>query len=291
MVCADSAGVEARIVSSSEAHRESPHEHREEKKAERHGVPEGELVYRSVRQDGDHALQCTSGELAWSGLAAGISMGFSLAGEGLLRTYLPDAHWAPLVTKFGYALGFLIVVLGRQQLFTEQTLTAILPLLSRDRPWGTFTNVGRLWVVVLATNLLGAAFFALAAARTPIFPADVQAAFTQIGHTAMAHGPLVTTLRGIPAGFLIAMMIWLLPVAGPAKIWIILFLTYFVGLGGFSHIIAGSAEGLYVVFAGERGFGEYVTSFLIPTFVGNSAGGVALVALLAHAQHAPEESR
>jgi formate/nitrite transporter FocA (FNT family) len=99
-------------------------EDEKEQQATEEHVPEGELIYRAIRQDGDHALCLSSVELAWSGLAAGISMGFSLIGEGLLRAYLPDTHWAPLVTKFGYALGFLIVILGRQQLFTEQTLSA-----------------------------------------------------------------------------------------------------------------------------------------------------------------------
>jgi formate/nitrite transporter FocA (FNT family) len=266
-------------------------EHREEKKAERHGVPEGELVYRAVRQDGDDALNRASGELAWSGFAAGISMGFSLAAEGLLRVHLPDAPWTPLVTKVGYAVGFLIVVLGRQQLFTEQTLTAVLPLLSRNRPEGTLLNVGRLWAVVLAANLAGSALFAAAAAWTPMFAPDVRQAFAEIGHLAMAHDALTTFVRGVPAGFLIATMVWLLPVAGPARPWIIVVLAWLVGIANFSHIIAGSAEAFFVVFEGERSLAEYVGGFLVPTFFGNTLGGVGLVAALAHAQHAPRESR
>jgi hypothetical protein len=123
---------------------EKENEQEKEQKATEEHVPEGEVIYRAARQDGDYALCLSSMELAWSGLAAGISMGFSLVGEGLLRARLPEAHWAPLVTRFGYALGFLIVILGRQQLFTEQTLSSILPLLSSDRPHGTLPNVARL---------------------------------------------------------------------------------------------------------------------------------------------------
>ena len=58
-------------------------------------------------------------------------MGFSLVVEGLLRSGLPDTSWRPLVANLGYTLGFLIVVLGRQQLFTENTLTVVLPVLHR----------------------------------------------------------------------------------------------------------------------------------------------------------------
>src|SRR5205085_12240348 len=108
-------------------------------------------------------------------LAAGLSMGFSFAAEGVLRSHLPDAAWRPLVAKLGYAIGFLIVILGRQQLFTEQTLTAVLSLLSKDRPDGTVRNVARLWSVVLITNLIGVGAFAAFSAWTPVVTPDVQA--------------------------------------------------------------------------------------------------------------------
>src|SRR3954468_19004846 len=104
-------------------------------------------------------------------------MGFSLAGEGLLKAHLPETIWTPLLTKFGYALGFLMVILGRQQLFTEQTLTAMLPLFSARRPSAIGANVARLWIIVLVANLVGAAAFAAAAAWTPAFSPEVQEAF------------------------------------------------------------------------------------------------------------------
>lgn len=263
----------------------------QERKAKDEGVPEADLIYRSVRQDGEHALSRTSPELMWSGLAAGLSMGFSLIAEGLLRAHLPDAPWAPLVSKFGYAAGFLIVVLGRQQLFTEQTLTAILPLLARDNPLGTYANVARLWIVVLAANIAGGALFSAATALTPAFSPEMHRAFSHIGHAAMSHDVVTTLIRGIYAGYLIAVMIWLLPGAGAARLWIVVLLAYLVGLGSFSHVIAGSTECLYVVFRGERTLVDYVTRFFLPALVGNAVGGVAFVAALAHAQHAPEGAK
>jgi formate/nitrite transporter FocA (FNT family) len=268
---------------------DKPDEDGKESKASEEHVPEGEVIYRAIRQDGDYALCLTSMELAYSGLAAGLSMGFSLIGEGLLRAHLPEAPWAPLVSKFGYALGFLIVILGRQQLFTEQTLSSILPLLSPDRPHGNLPNVARLWIVVLLANLAGAAGLALVTAWTPAFSGEVQAAFSKIGNEALSHGFGTQFIRGIYAGFLIATMVWLLPGAGHARLWIVVILAYFVGVAGLAHVIAGSSETLYVVFKGEHAFGEYLVGFLVPAFLGNSVGGVALVGALAHAQHAPTE--
>jgi len=138
----------------SEEHKDEEHDEKEAKAGNEH-IPEGEVIYRAIRQDGDHALGESSASLAWSGLAAGLSMGFSLAGEGLLQAHLPEALWTPLVSKFGYALGFLMVILGRQQLFTEQTLTAMLPLFSAPRAADIGANVARLWVIVLLANLVG----------------------------------------------------------------------------------------------------------------------------------------
>jgi formate/nitrite transporter FocA (FNT family) len=100
---------------------------------------------------------------------------------------------------------------------------------------------------------------------------------------------VTTLMRAVCAGFLIATMIWLLPSAGSARLLVVLLLAYLVGLGAFSHIVAGSTPALYVVFKGERPLLDWLVGFLIPTFVGNSVGGVGLVAALAHVQHAPEE--
>ncbi|HSU55954.1 MAG TPA: formate/nitrite transporter family protein, partial [Candidatus Dormibacteraeota bacterium] len=89
------------------------------------------VVHEAIRRDGDEELQRPVSALAWSGLAAGLSMGFSFVAEGLLHHYLPESSWRPLVVSLGYPFGFLLIIIGRQQLFTENTLTAVIPLLAR----------------------------------------------------------------------------------------------------------------------------------------------------------------
>ena len=246
-----------------ESTRRAEEEEEKDGQASDEHVPEGEVIYRAIKKDGDHALGESSGALAWSGLAAGLSMGFSLAGEGLLKAHLPDAMWTPLVSKFGYALGFLMVILGRQQLFTEQTLTAMLPLFSAHRSRPVAVNVSRVWAIVLIANLVGTAGFAAIAAWTPAFSPDVQAAFLRIGHDALAPAWSETFVRAVVAGYLIATMVWLLPGAGPGRLWIVLILAYIVGVAGLSHIIAGSAECLFVVFKRDATFGAYLADYLL----------------------------
>src|SRR5579862_8081883 len=97
----------------------------EEKQVQERVAIGAHIVHETIRREGEDELKRSWSALAWSGLAAGLSMGFSLVAEGLLAAYLPNTRWQPLIAKLGYSVGFLIVTLGRQQVFTESTLTAV----------------------------------------------------------------------------------------------------------------------------------------------------------------------
>ena len=256
---------------------------REEEDVEERSAPKGSIVYKAIRKEGEDELERSTSALAWSGLAAGLSMGFSFVGQALLHAYLPSAEWRPLVVSFGYSLGFLIVVLGRQQLFTENTLTVILPLLT-DRRKDIFFNVLRLWTVVLLANLVGAVLFAVVIAKTEAFEPAVYESLTTLGKEALAGTFAVKLLRGVFAGWLIALMVWLLPFAETGRIWVIIILTYFVGLGRMSHVIAGAAEAFFVAAIGKASWAEAVGGYVLPALIGNIVGGVSLVAAINHAQ-------
>jgi formate-nitrite transporter family protein len=241
------------------------------------------VVHEAVRQEGEEELKRSSAALAWSGLAAGLSMGFSLAGEGLIRSRLPDAPWRPLFAKFGYSAGFALVILGRQQLFTENTLTAILPLLHRPSSH-KLNNVLRLWAVVLAANTLGALVIAWVMGNTAAFSAEARAAFQAIGQESLAPGFWTVLLRGIFAGWLLAMLVWILPFAEHARFFVIVGFTWLIGVSGFSHVVAGAIEVLYLAATGSATWGQAVGGYIVPALIGNILGGVSLVAALNHAQ-------
>ncbi len=241
------------------------------------------VVHETIRREGEQELKRPWSALGWSGFAAGLSMGFSLVAEGLLSAYLPKETWEPVVTKLGYSVGFLIVVLGRQQLFTETTLTAVLPLFS-NRDAKTALGVLRLWGIVLGANLVGAYLFALTVARVPIFTPHIDKAMLEISRGGAQGGWAVIFVRAIFAGWLIALMVWLLPAAESARVSIIIIITYLIGLGGFNHVIAGSVKMLFLVVGGAATWHEYFLQFFLPTLFGNIVGGVSLVAFLGHAQ-------
>ena len=255
----------------------------EEKKVQERVAIGPHIVYETIRREGEAELRRSSSSLAWSGLAAGMSMGFSLIAEGLLAGHLPDRPWTPLLSKLGYSVGFLIVVLGRQQLYTETTLTVILPLLSRKN-LKTALSVLRLWSVVLFANLAGTFLFALCVGRIPIFPPQIQQSLIQVSHGATEGSFGVIFMRAIFAGWLIALMVWLLPAAESARVSIIIIITYLIGLGGFNHVVAGSTKSLLLVVTGMETWSSFLVRFFFPTLLGNIVGGVSLVAFLGHAQ-------
>jgi formate/nitrite transporter FocA (FNT family) len=241
------------------------------------------VVHEAIRKDGDEELQRSASALAWSGLAAGLLMGFSFLAEGLFRSHLPDEPWRPLIVNLGYPLGFVMVIIGRQQLFTENTLTAIIPLLAR-RNWVTFLSVLRLWAIVLVTNICGAHLFAWVTADTQLLKPAVHAALLDIGREAVNVSFGDAILRGIFAGWLIASVVWMNAATDSGRFTIIVTLTYVVGLAELTHVVAGAVEVLYVAMAGERTWISVMTGYIAPTFIGNVLGGVSLVSALNHAQ-------
>ena len=251
--------------------------------AEERSSPSGHIVYEAILKEGEDELERPTSALLYSGLAAGLSMGFSFFGVGLLRAFLPHASWVPLVASFGYSLGFLIVILGRQQLFTENTLTVILPLM-RKRDLHTLANVGRLWATVLAANVVGALAFAFVLARTQIVDHGTFDALKTAAIEAAPPSFAVALLRGVFAGWLIAMVVWLLPFAETARIWVIILLTYIVGLAGLTHVIVSAIDASFLVFVGDSSWSEAAFGTFVPALLGNIIGGTALVAALNHAQ-------
>lgn len=260
----------------------------EHQEAEERTSPSGEVVYQAIRMEGEHELERTGRALAWSGVAAGLSMSFSFIGTALLHSHTPAAKWQPLVTSLAYPVGFLIVILGRQQLFTENTLTVVLPFLA-DRRASTLRNIGRVWAVVLAANVLGAMAVALVLARTAAVSHETFESMRVVAEHAYEHPFAVTLLRGIFAGWLIALVVWLLPFAQSARVAVIAVLTYVVGLAHFPHIVAGSVDAAFLAFTGAKSWLDFAFTFFLPTLLGNVIGGVVLVAVLNHAQANPEE--
>jgi formate/nitrite transporter FocA (FNT family) len=187
--------------------------------------PRTPVIYEVVRRIGDEEMARPATSLWWSGVAAGLSMSFSLLAQAMLETHLPDTPWRPLVAGFGYCVGFLMAVLGRQQLFTESTITVVLPVFANLNGANIWRMV-RLWTIVLVANLAGTLIAALICSYTPVLRPDLLHGMLTISRGLLALGWWDMFFRAISSGFLIAAMVWMIPSAESAKFSVITLMTY-----------------------------------------------------------------
>ena len=217
-----------------------------------------------------------------SGLAAGLSISLSFLGMTALSALWPGGP-SHLAGSLLYPLGFLLVVMGRYQLFTENTLTPVTLVLTRI---ASIPRLLRIWGVVLGANVLGAALCAYVLATTGVFTPEMAEVAYGIGEHFLKMAWADLFWKGVFAGWLVASMVWLNYAARSmtARILIIFALIYPVAAAELAHCIVGSTEVLYVVFQGGATFGTFFFDFLVPAVLGNTVGGVLLVAILNFSQ-------
>jgi len=246
-------------------------------------APRVPVIYEIVRRQGGEEMERPSSSLWWSGIAAGLSISFSVLAEAILITHLPDAPWRTLVADLGYSVGFLMVILARQQLFTESTITAVLPVL-KNLSVPMLWQMARLWGIVLAANLVGTLFAALFCAFTPVLTPELYEGMLEVSRSLLKLDMTRMFFAGISSGFLIASMVWMIPSAESAKFIVVTLMTYLIAAGGFTHIVAGSLEAYLLVIAGDWTVWQAIFTFALPVLAGNIVGGTGLFAVLSYAQ-------
>ncbi len=240
-------------------------------------------IFEAIRREGRAELDRPAGALAMSGFVAGLALGLSVLAEGLLRRHLPASDWRPLIESLGYSVGFVVVILSQMQLFTENTIKAVCPVLD-EFSGRMILRVLRLWGLVLGANLAGATVFGIVLFTTRGYQPEVWTAMHAVAAEALAHDAGETLLRGVGAGWLIAALVWMMPNAGDAKTAVIVLMTYLVGLAGFAHVVAGTVEAAILVLAGDRTLAAATAGFLLPAVCGNVLGGTVFFTVLTWVQ-------
>jgi len=248
--------------------------------------PSAEDIYKQVEQNATEELKRSTLSLAISGFTGGIFMGLSALGVGIILAHLaPDGVVSPtafVVSRMFYPLGFIVVILGRSQLFTENTLYPVALVLTQPKAiWHTI----RLWATVLPSNVCGALAFASLAGMTHAMPAEVVQAIAKLGMNAAQEPTSTVFWSGVVGGWIIATAAWL--VSGShsitGSVMVIWMLTFVVGLGNFAHCIATSGEILTAVLTHQLPWAAYPHWFG-PAVMGNICGGVGMVTLLEYGQ-------
>jgi len=244
--------------------------------------PTASEIYQQVAKNAKRELSRTNLALAVSGIVGGLTMGLTGLSVALVRAQLGSSSIAAFISMCFYPMGFMAVILGRGQLFTENTLYPVaLVLTERRHFWSTI----RLWSIVLTANVIGALLFAMLAVRTSALRTEYADALSQLGAEAVRYPASHIFWSAVVGGWLIAMVAWL--VSGShsitGSVMLIWTLAFVVGLGHFAHCIATSGEILAAVLHGQLGAAQYFF-WLGPAVLGNITGGVLLVSLLEYGQ-------
>jgi formate/nitrite transporter FocA (FNT family) len=256
--------------------RQPPAHEQEPKKAPRQ-ILEHEIA------EGTDALERSRAGLFLSGFSAGLDIGFSLLLMAVIRTLTEGDFSEPVIRLLvanAYPVGFIFVVLGRSELFTEQTTLAVLPVLNGGSSLGA---LARLWALVYVSNLLGAtAFAALVVMIGPALGVIDARAFGQIAQPLVSHPDAAMLAGALLAGWLMGLLSWLVAagrdtISQIALVWLIAFV---IGIAGLNHVVAGSVEVLAAVFSQQGVSLADYGRFLLWTTIGNAIGGSFFVAVI-----------
>lgn len=240
-------------------------------------------VHEIIRKEGEKELRRDFFALFWSAIAGGLTMSASMLGRGVLQAYVPDAPWAVLVEAMGYTLGFIFVITAGQQLFTENTITPVLPFMSQPT-WRKFSQLMRLWGTVLLGNFVGGLIAAAVFAYLPMFSPAVNDEFVAMGRHLLEAPNGESFATAVLAGWLIALLVWMIHAVESGRVVFIFLVTYLMGISDVAHVVVGTIEVTYLVLLGEATISESLANFVLPTLLGNVVGGTFIFALISHAQ-------
>jgi formate/nitrite transporter FocA (FNT family) len=247
-------------------------------------------IHDNILEKGEKEIERPATSLLWSAIASGLAIGFSFLASAF-ASHLVSEPYKHAAAAAVYPLGFIFVIMARSELFTENTLVPVIPFLER-RDAETFKKLLRMWGLLLVGNLVGAVIFGWVLARTPVVDPELHPALLKIAGEAVSGGFGHVLYAGVFAGWLIALLTWLLASTHStgAQIALIWLCTAPISALQFRHSIAGSVEAFYLAARDQAGWLSMVGDFVLPSVLGNAIGGVLLVALLNYGQVAAEKS-
>ena len=258
-----------------------------ERESHKYEQPSALIIHEALTKEGHEMLDRPLSGLAWSGVAAGLSIGFSVIATTILYSELNHFSWHMLLVAVGATLGYLIVILGQQGLVTESSVVGMLPVFNRSHKSRGLRAITVISVVTLF-NLVGSFLVAYLIARTSLLESQYHTALTELARKTTEPGFGTLLVRGLLGGWAIALAVWTSPSAGPARVIMIFFLAYMTGLAHLSHLAAGSIESFYLILNDQLPLTEYFGKFLPAVLIGNLIGGVVMVAGLNHLQVAKQ---
>lgn len=240
-------------------------------------------VLDSLIESGLHEINRERSGLILSGISAGLDIGFGPLLMAAILTLSPGG-FGDLTTEIllasAYSVGFIFVILGRSELFTEHTTLAVMPVLDGQ---ASVRELGRLWGLVYVGNVVGGiAFTLLAIILMPELGVVDPTAFETIALKLVTHDLLWLFIAGVFAGWLMGLLAWLITAAQEttSRLLIIWIVAGTIGIFHLPHSIAGNVEVLFGLFMSPAVTLADYLAFLLLATIGNAVGGGIFVALM-----------
>jgi len=239
-------------------------------------------IFQRIVASADEEMGRSVRVLFFSGLAAGLSIGLSFLARAALTAHLPDGA-STVLGNLLYPIGFLFIVIGNYQLYTENTLSPVALVLTR---LASIPALLYIWGIVLFANVIGATAFAYILATTGVLEPEAVAVARDIGLHGLETSWGDLFVKGVFAGWLVAGMVWIIHAVRESmtrflSVYLIMFL---IPTADLYHCVVGACEAMYIVFIGEATLARAAGDFFLPIVLGNTLGGVLLVAILNYGQ-------
>nr|WP_254839185.1 formate/nitrite transporter family protein [Natronomonas marina] len=241
---------------------------------------ETDEVFQRIVAAADEEMGTGTRELFFSALAAGFSITITFLAYASMTAKYPDD---PLLGAVLYPLGFIYIILGGYQLYTENTLPPVALVLER---LASFPALLWTWLVVLLGNFAGGALGALALAYTGVLDPAAADAAVALSEKGLATPALDLFVKGAFAGLVVAGVVWLdYSVRDSVSRFLLVYVAFLViPLGNLFHVVVSFTELMYLVYLGEAAFLPGMAGFVLPVLLGNTAGGILLVTVVNYFQ-------
>jgi len=230
-------------------------------------------VFQRIIAAADEEITSGSRELYFSALAAGFSITITFL---LYISLTASTNKDPVLSAMLYPLGFIYIIIGGYQLYTENTLPPVALTLER---LASIPALLRNWIVVLAGNFTGGALGAAALAYGGVLSTKETQVALSIAQKGIDTEPLVLFTKAAFAGLIVAGVVWVDYASRDtiSRLAVVYLAFLAIPLGGLFHVVVSFTEMLYLVFVGDLSVFVGMTEFVLPVLAGNTVGGVVLV--------------
>jgi formate/nitrite transporter FocA (FNT family) len=236
-------------------------------------------ILERVLYDADEEISRDTLQLFFSSLAAGFSITLTV----LLFSSMTALSNQKIVASLLYPLGFVYIIIGNYQLYTENTLPPVALTIER---LSSVPAMLIMWIVILLGNILGGTIGAMGLAYGNVLSPGASTALMEIAMKGIEADPITLFFKALFAGVIVAGVVWVdMAVTDSSTRLMLVYMAFLsIPLGNLFHVVVSFTEMSYLIFIGEVPILSSIISFPLPVLLGNTVGGTLFVTVINYFQ-------